>query len=319
MKKNKLLVQILLAFSLWLPLQASQTYGFEFLRTDFSPRMAGMGGAFLTMRGDLNGLSRNPAGLAALTNQQFVFNYANYLLDINGGQASFSTEVPYLKRIAVSVVYMDYGNFEETDQYAVSTGQTFSASDFALALTQAGHLDASFSYGITSKLVYSSIQNYNATALLFDFGLLYKAGFEKDLYFAVTLTNLGWNLDTYAGTKSPLPTSLNVGFSKKLAHLPLEVSAQLYDLNRSSANWYDRFKRFSAGGEFRLSEHLHLRFGYNHEQHQSLQTESASQGNFGGISAGVGLFWKNFRFDYAFTNFEYLGTVHRIGISGKLH
>ena len=297
---------------------AGNTAGFEFLRTDFSARQAALGSAFLTVRGDLNGLGLNPAGLAYLDEQrQFTFNYTNYLIDINGGMGAYTQKVPYLKRVAVSITYMDYGRFDETDQFAVKTGRTFSANDLALALTQADHLDENFSYGLSTKLAYSKIDQYTAMAWLFDFGLLYKATFESELYFAVTLQNLGWQLDTYAGNKETLPTSFNVGVSKKLAHLPLEVSFRLLKLNVGTEKWYDRFKRFSVGGEFRLSEHLHLRLGYDNEQHQSLQSAITTQGKFAGLSAGVGIFVKKFRIDYAYSNFEFLGNVHRFGITGN--
>ncbi len=304
------------------PLKAGNTAGFEFLRTDFSARSAALASAFLTMRADLDGLPINPAGLAFVANRPFSFNYTNYLLDINGGSVAYSQTVPYLKRIAVTVTYLDYGQFDETDRFAVQTGRTFSANDFALTITQADHLDQNFSYGVSTKLAYSKIDAYTAAAWLFDFGLIYKAPFEKDLYFAATLLNVGWQFNSYSESsniKEPLPTSLNVGVSKKLAHLPLELSVRLQKLNEYAENWYDRFKRFSIGGEFRLSSHLHLRLGYNHEQHESLQSEVTTQGKFAGISAGLGLFVKNFRIDYAFSNFEFLGNVHRFGISGSFH
>ncbi|MHB2150902.1 type IX secretion system protein PorQ [Calditrichota bacterium LG25] len=319
---NKWFCTLVVVMSFSWALQAGNTAGFEFLRTDFSARSSGLASACLTMRADLEGLALNPAGLAYLSERKFAFNYTNYLLDINGGTVAYSQQVPYLKRVAVSITYLDYGQFDETDRFAVSTGNTFSANDIALAVTQADHLDQNFSYGITTKFAYSRIADYTATAWLFDFGLLYRATFESELYFAVTLQNLGWQLNSYSAAtniKEPMPTSLNVGVSKKLAHLPLEVSFRIQKLNESSEKWYDRFKRFSVGGEFRLSDHFHFRLGYNHEQHESLQSDVTTQGKFAGISLGVGIFVKKFRIDYAFSNFEFLGNVHRFGISGSLN
>ncbi len=298
---------------------AGLTSGFSFLSTDFSPRSAAMGSAFMTMRGDLNTININPAGLVSVDGKRFFFNYTNYLLDINGGQAAYSFNAPYLHRVAVAVTYMDYGNFEATDQYAVPTGESFSAHDFALTLTQAGNLDSHFSYGVSAKYAFSQIEKYSAQAIAFDFGLQYAAPFEKDLYFAVTLLNTGWNVKKYGNVKEPLPNMLNIGVSKKLAHLPLEVSVMLRGLNQDSKEWYDRFKRFSAGGELTLSKHLRLRLGYNHTLHQDLETGSTSQGNFGGVSGGLAIYWKSFRFDYAYSNLQDLGSIHRFGVSGSIH
>lgn len=298
---------------------AGITSGFEFLNTDFSPRSSAMASAFITMRGDLNALSVNPAGLADVQGRPFFFNYTKYLLDINGGQAAYSFKAPYLDRVAVAVSYMNYGNFEETDQYAVPTGQTFSANDFALELAQAGPLGEGFNYGIGLKYAYSKIENYSAQALAFDFGLSYSIPFQKNLHLGITLLNLGWNVKTYNGIHESLPTALNVGISKRLEHLPLELSVMLRGLNQDSENWYDRVKRFSAGGELTLSSHLRVRLGYNHTLHQDLETNSTAQSNFGGVSGGLSIYWKSFRFDYAYSNFSDLGNVHRFGISGLLH
>jgi hypothetical protein len=298
---------------------AGLTSGFSFLSTDFSPRSAAMGSAFITMRGDLNTLNLNPAGLVSVKGKPFLFNYTNYLLDINGGQAAYSFIAPYLQRVAVAVSYMDYGDFKATDQYATPTGESFSAHDFALTLTQAGNLDRYFSYGVSAKYAFSQIENYTAQALAFDFGLQYAAPFENDLFFAVTLLNTGWNVKRYSNVKESLPTMLNVGVSKKLAHLPLEVSVMLRGLNQDSGEWYDRLKRFSAGGELTLSKHLRLRLGYNHSLHQDLETSATAQGNFGGVSGGMAIYWKSFRFDYAYSNLQDLGSVHRFGISGYIH
>ncbi len=297
---------------------AGLTSGFSFLSTDFSPRSAALGSAFMTMRGDLNTLGLNPAGLAAVQGRPFVFNYTHYLLDINGGQVAYSFNAPYLQRVAVAVTYMDYGSFEATDQYAVSTGESFTAHDFALTLSQSGHLDRHFSYGVSVKYAFSQIEEYTAQAIAFDFGLLYAVPFQKDLFLAVTLLNTGWNVKQYGQVKESLPTTLNVGFSKKLAHLPLEISVMWHGLNRDSEKWFNRFERFSAGGELTLSKHLRLRLGYNHTLHQDLETSSTAQGNFGGVSGGLAIYWKSFRFDYAFSNMQDLGNIHRFGISGRI-
>jgi hypothetical protein len=298
---------------------AGVTSGFAFLNTDYSPRSAAMGSAFITMSNDLNAIAINPAGLAKVEGRPFIFNYANYLLDINGGQAAYSFVAPYLKRVAVAVRYMNYGQFEETDQNALPTGKSFSANDFALELFQAGDLGNGFLYGVGLSYAYSQIENYNAQAITFSFGLHYTVPFQKNLYVAATLRNLGWNVESYGGLKESVPTTFNLGVSKKLEHLPLEISVMLHGLNRAADQWYDRLKRFSAGGELTLSPHLRLRLGYSHALHQDLETSSTAQTNFGGISGGLSIYWKAFRFDYAYSNFSDLGNIHRFGISGSIH
>jgi len=113
-----------------------------------------------------------------------------------------------------------------------------------------------------------------------------------------------------------LPQTLRIGGSKKLAHLPLEISLSLNDITQQADTFADYFKRFSIGGEFRVSEMLRLRLGYDYDLHDGL-TNSTDE-KFGGLAGGAGVVWKQFRFDYAYSNLSVLGNIHRFGFSGTL-
>jgi hypothetical protein len=292
------------------------TSGFEFLRTDFSARSSAMGGAFVAMRGDINGVFHNPAGLAYTSERQFTFNYVSYLLDINGGQAGYSQRLNNLGQISAALLYFDYGAFDETDEFAQKTGRSYGASDIAIALSYADILEEYFSYGVSIKYVHSKIDEWTANALAFDFGLLYEAPFEEDLFFGISLLNVGKTMSAFVDTKESLPLSLRIGFAKKLAHLPLEFNASLNDLNVREDSIWDRLKKFSLGGEFTLSQLLRLRLGYDNDLHQGLDTGSGA--GFAGISLGFGLLWNDYRFDYSFSSFGDLGATHRFGFYGSL-
>lgn len=292
------------------------TSGFEYLRTDFSPRTTAMSGAFVAVNGDLSAMFVNPAGLASVNQKQFTFNYTNYLLDISGGMAAYAQRLESLGVLSIGLVYMNYGEFQQTDEDANLIGNTFSANDIALGLGIANHLDDHFSYGLNLKYAFSQIHDYNASAVALDFGLIYAAPFEENLNIALSVTNIGSNIKYYESTKESLPLNISLGFSKILAHLPLEIAASLNNINVQADDLVGRIKRFSIGGEFRLSELLRLRLGYNN----GLNRNFAETGNekFGGISGGLGIYWKNLRFDYAYSSFSLLGGVHRFGITGSL-
>jgi hypothetical protein len=123
-------------------------------------------------------------------------------------------------------------------------------------------------------------------------------------------------VEYYANTQENLPLTMRLGFSKKLEHLPLEIAASLLDMN-SAESLGDLVKQFSIGGEFRLSESLRLRLGYNNRLHSDLKRNSA-ESQFGGVSGGLGIFVKNFRIDYSYSNYNLLGNTHRFGITGNL-
>jgi hypothetical protein len=302
--------------SLWA--ENSLTSSFEFLRTDFSPRTAAMSNSFTALRGDINGQFINPAGLAYVEQRQYYFNYTNYLLDINGGAAGYAHLHPGFGTLSVGLVYMDYGTFTETDEFAVETGNEFSANEIALGVGVSNFLDKNWAYGVNAKYVFSKIADFNASAVALDFGLIYDAPFQDNLHFAFSVLNIGNNFEYYGKRKESLPLSMRLGLTKKLAHLPLELGVSLNDINVTSEDFADRLKRFSIGGEFTLSKSLRLRLGYNNDLKNSLNTENESGSNFGGVSGGLGFYLKRFRFDYSYSSFGLLGSTHRFGIAGWL-
>jgi len=296
-------------------LAADGTAGFEFLRTEYSSRAAGIGRSFVAMRGDVNGLYHNPSSLAFTDQRQFAVNYIDYLIDFGGGFAAYTQRIEGYGQITGSVIWMDYGDFDETDDFAQLTGRTYGAYDLAFAISYAEVLEQYFSYGVTLKYVHSKIDQYTAGAMAFDFGLMYAAPFSQDLYFGLSLLNVGKALDAYIDSKESLPLSLRLGVTKKLEHLPLELSVNLNDLNIDEDSIWDRFAKFSVGGEFTLSKLLRLRLGYENELHSDLDT--GADDGFAGVSLGFGLVWKSYRFDYAFSSMGALGSVNRFGIYGS--
>jgi hypothetical protein len=294
----------------------SGTSGFEFLRIDMNPRSSAMGGAFIAMRGDIAGIFYNPAGMAFTDEEQFTFSYVNYLLDIGGGQAGYTRRLNGLGQISALISYFNYGEFTETNEFATPTGNTFSASDIVFALSYSDYLETHFSYGVSMKYIHSKIDLYTSGAMAFDFGLIYDAPFEDDLYFGISMLNVGKATSAFIDTKEDLPLSLRLGVTKKLAHLPLEFNLAFNDLNVSESSFADRLSKFSIGGEFTISQVIRLRLGYNNEVHKGLDTGTGA--GFSGVSLGFGIYYDKYRFDYGFSSFGDLGSAHRIGFSGAL-
>ncbi len=313
MKKSYLVLAIL--FFVNIAFAGDQlTSAFEFLRTDFNPRTAAMGNAFSTARGDVGSLLINPAGMAYYEADQYMFNFTNYLLDINGGMLAYSQQVENMGVLSASIVYMDFGTIKKTTDIGAEIG-SFEPVNLALVAGWADHFDQGFSYGVNFKYVYSQIQDYNASAIALDFGLIWDVPFEDDLYIGLAVQNLGSNTEYYNKTQENLPFSVRLGVSKKLAHLPLEITVSNTGLN-NIVSFSDVVGQLSVGGEFTISESVRLRMGYDNRLNSDLKT--IEQTNFGGLSGGIGIYVNNFRFDYAYSNYNLLGNTHRFGFSGTL-
>ncbi|GAB4373580.1 MAG: hypothetical protein Kow0042_17540 [Calditrichia bacterium] len=310
----KIAVLTLLFSAMGLFAQSAGTTAFEFLRNQYSPRGASMGGNLVAVKHDIEATLYNPAAMSGATDRQWSLDYTDHLLDFQGGNLAYSQPFRDWGNISMNLVYFNYGSFDETDDFGTKTGATFGASEFAFSVGLSNPLGEGFDYGVGVKFIYSDIQNYNASAVALDLGLIYTVPIVEEMILGASLQNLGITLDNYTDYKEKVPLILKIGFAKKLAHLPLLLTGSLEDLTTSENQFLDRLKKFALGGEFEISEVIRLRLGYQNDMHQSVKP--LGRNIFGGVSAGLGIHWRQFRLDYAYSNFGDLGSQNRIGIRG---
>ena len=303
--KNILIVLILFTFSL----KAQNIY--EFLRLDNSTRAAAVAGGFVANGDDPNVIFYNPAGIKALQNRPASFSFVKHLEDINSASLVYSQEVEGWGRFAAGVQYINYGSFIEADQFANRTGE-FGAGDFAFTLGYANELDKNFFYGVNAKFIYSSIADYSSTGIAADIGLQYHIP-EERWSFGFSILNVGTQLTSYLNTTEDLPVDVRFGFAKTLQNLPLTIFASVNKLNQKYDNFGDRFSQFTLGGEFKLSNTLRLRLGYDNEKRKELKVGTSA--GLAGFNLGVGVKISDYMFDYGFSSMGLIGALHRIGIS----
>lgn len=282
------------------------TIGFQFLRTSVGARPAGMGGAFIAIPGDVHGIYYNPAGLSYVEQPQATFTYHNHLLDLNSGFIGATHPVKGVGVLGYGVLYMDYGKFDKTDIDGQRLGD-FGANSIALSTSLSRTIWKNVSIGISGKYIRAAIESYSSDALATDLAMM--VGFpSQNLYFAAGYYNLGTTLSAFVEHKDPLPAHFRVGFSKRLAHLPLLLSFNLYKFDQEQ--WHG-----SVGGEFTLSNHVLFRIGYDHIG-QEMQV-GTSKDRLAGAALGFGFLYKQYRIDYALTHMGELGTVNRFTLSGQ--
>lgn len=279
--------------------------GYEFLRTHIGARPSAMAGAFICIPGDIHAIYFNPAGLAPISGRLASATYLNHVLDFQSGFVAYTQPIKNLGQMAVGVNYMSYGEFDETDANGQKIG-SFSAGSFAVTTSLGRLINENLMAGLSTKFIYSSIDEYNSTALAIDFGMIYRVPFIEDMNVGFGIFNAGQALTAYMNNKDPLPLNFVLGFSKKLAHLPLEYSA--------TANKYiDDDIQINVGGEFTFTEGVFLRLGYN-----SLGRElkiGADGDQYAGISLGLGLQWQQIQFDYGLSSFGAIGYLNRASFS----
>jgi hypothetical protein len=295
--------------------QTAGTNSFEFLRTQYSPRGAAMGGNLVAVKQDIQSILYNPATLSGNGNRQWSLNYVDHLLDFQAGHLAIALPMTDLSNLHINLIYFNYGSFDETDEFGDATGRTFSASEFALSAGISSSLGLGFDYGIATKFFFSNIDEYNASGIAFDAGLLYTIPALDNLQLGISLLNFGKTLENYTDVQEKLPLMLRFGFAKRLAHLPLLFTGSLNDITEKEDKILDRFKKFAVGGEFDISNVIKFRLGYQNIINQSVKP--LGRNVLSGISLGLGINWRNLRLDYSYSNFGDLGSQNRLGVMGQ--
>lgn len=289
---------------------ASGTAGFEFLRTEVGARASAMGGAFVAVAGDLNNLFYNPGGLAEIRTRGGSVSYLKHLLDFHSGHVVTAFPTNW-GTVGVGINYLNFGEFKRTtrEDPEGTAGETFGANSFALVVGTGSNFRKIISFGANLKYIRSSIDNLASDAFALDFGILAKIPLpNQDFFnFGVSVGNVGQVRQAFISTKDDLPMVIRAGFSKKLAHLPLFFSAQVYKYKDVDLMW-------ALGGEFIISSRTFFRLGYNSigmDQHIG-----TSKDRFAGANVGFGIIWRKYRFDYTLSSIGEVGTLNRIAVTG---
>ena len=288
---------------------------YEFLRNESSSRAAGLGGSFVSFANDPNVIFYNPAGLATVDLRMASFGFLKHLMDVNAGYASYVQQLDFLDGyVGVGIQYYNYGGFEELNETGEKIGD-FNAGDFALSVGYARKTETNFYYGLNLKLIYSSIASMSSAALAGDIGVFYSIP-SDEINIGLSIQNFGVGLKTYNGLSEDLPLDIKIGISKKLEHLPLNINLNFHNLNFSYNDFIERFKAFSVGGEFTLSQYFKLRVGYNNLRRLDLKLGASS--GMAGFSLGLGAEINKYLFDYSFTSYGAIGGLHRINLTTSL-
>jgi hypothetical protein len=311
------LVASLLTIAAILPAH-SQPPGAAFLDISPSPRAYALGGTDGVTSVGAQALDANPANLGLKGEKYQVFTAYQKLLDgTDYGHIAAAASPLFLAdvvdAVGVSVTRLSVGGLAGADASGNLTGTTFSASDMATTLGASRRIGQNLRLGLDLKIIQSSIGSYNSNvALGADLGATYvMTQFENKPMASVGVTNAGQGLKFLSQT-DPLPTTVNLG-----AAIPLKPS--LVVMAEVSRSLYAQTTRVSGGVEWSVGPAA-LRAGYfgvlGAPANLALQDSGRTQQILGGLTAGVGVHWGGFGFDYAMsTQAADYGTTQRASVS----
>lgn len=306
----RLAAVLLLAGTSAATVAAQQATIFPFMRGTISARAAGLAGSTVAMTDDLSMIVINPASLATLEEPAVVGTFIKHVLDINSGYAAYGDEIEDVGHWGVVASYTTYGSFERTNSSGENFG-SFGANDIAIAGTFSKHLDTLISYGVTLKLLHSTLDDMASTAIAVDAGLLFQIP-ESRTNVGISLLNAGAQLSTYDGTTDRLPIDLRIGVNHRLKGLPLLVNASINHLTDDVDSFFDRFLNFSVGGELYIGKAVRARVGYDNATRNLSGVNVATQ--LTGVSGGIGVYLETFNIDYALSSLGSSAFLHRVSL-----
>jgi hypothetical protein len=317
---------------------------YQFLNLNSSARVASLGGNQIAVKDNDPFLAAdNPSLLNSKMSNKLAFTYLNYLADVSSGYVSYTKHYDSLGTFNLGIQYVDYGTFDETDEGGNNLG-TFTAGEYAFVMGYGREIDSNFSVGANLKTIYSSFYDYNSLGLAADLGITYYNS-RRQITLALVGKNMGTQLQTYTDDNNEsLPFDLQLGFSKRLAKVPLRFSVIAHQLHnwdltytnpaqeiaeesilgnesdtekKSNDGFFENLGRHMIfNTEFLISENFNIRLGYNYLRRAELRIDE-KLGTVG-ISWGFGMRISKFHISYGRSAYHQAGATNTFSVSTRL-
>jgi long-subunit fatty acid transport protein len=284
---------------------AAGTAGFDFLRVTPTAREAAMGGTAIGAGDGPMSFWYSPAHSAGSA-QRAQVSYLNYVAGIQSGALAYSRPVGQDFGLGLGLVFTSSGTMKRTNEYGEQLG-TFGASFAGLNVGGAMDLGGGVRVGASIQGLYGSIDTF------FSLGVAASAGAAVDLPLkglsaGLSVRNAGFEAKPYRSSRDPLPLDIGAG----LAYRPSPSLALAVDVHKP----IDNRVNFGFGIEGWVGQYLVLRGGYS-SLGVDLQTGGSSD-ILAGLCGGLGVRYKGYQLDYAFTPMLPLGVTHRVSLSFSL-
>lgn len=311
----------------------AQTYkagltGASFLKIDVGAREAALGTAVTSLRGDVNLMFYNPAGIALKDEMgQASFNYNKWIADLSHNSAAVSYNWQDVGTIGVGFLMFGVNDIvADRDTYTdpvlrslqidQNTSSTYDYKDMAIQVSFARYVMDSFSLGITLKGVFENVDGMSLSAFALDFGSVYNIGI-LDWTIAARFNNLGSDLKYY-----DIAFGLPLTFSIGTAIVPLKLDEGKLMISIDATKAQDGPQYFFAGGEVTVMDVFMLRGGYKFNyagtDDGGTTSRAAIDNTIEGFSAGAGVIAEvsgiKIGVDYAYTKMSLLDNVHRFSL-----
>jgi hypothetical protein len=287
----------------------------QFLKIGVGGRAAALGESFIAISDDASALYWNPAGLAQFDKNQLIISHNIWVVDINHDFIGIVYHLDSDNSFGASLTAVTMDDMPVTTEFApFGNGEYFGFSDIAVSVSYARKMTQQFSFGGTVKYVEETLDKIKMRGVMIDLGTYYRTGLGSTR-FAVTVSNFGSELAPdgeviLVGNRTNSdwqsfapPTIFRIGF----AFEPFENEEHRVTTSIQLNHPNDNSENIVVGAEYAWQKMFFLRGGYKFnvdEQNYSF-----------GLGLNVPISLAEFTLDYAFTNFQRLGSAHRLSIT----
>lgn len=320
----KRLIVFILAVFVVLDGIAQQNAGtYAFANANSFARVAALGGTSLPLYdSDLQVGLYNPSVITPDMHNCLTATYVDYFSDINLATVQYSRTFNKAGSFLATVEYHNYGKMFEASESGV-LGDRFSCNDFVITTGWGRQLGEKWSIGANFKFMGLQYESYHAGAIAVDVA----GSFHTENGWVVSLAarNVGMQLYNNFDTRfSPVPFKLELGASKRLAHLPLTIIVVYDDIQKwdkvysDPLHLYDKYDESTGqvveekkgvkfaknlmshivvGGELNIGKHFALRGAFNYGQRRLLRAPETR--SLVGFSVGMSLKVKMIEISYS--------------------
>lgn len=295
-----------------------------------------MGGAFVGIANDASTLYWNVGGIATLDQYEAILVHTNWIADTKFDYAGLVIPLGDIGNFGLSFTSLTMEDMKvRTVELPDGTGENFSASDIAIALSFARKFTDRFSIGITAKYIEQSIWHMSSSAIAIDAGTVFRTDLLGGMTIGAVISNFGTSMrldgrdtrnfirvdETKQGSNDRIPTNIDLDSwdLPLFFQIGVSTSAFQYDnykliVSADAVVPNNNYRSLNVGAEFSFMEYFSIRGGYN-----SLFLQDSE----GGLSVGAGVNSKMLlstaivKFDYAFRDFGKLKNVHSFSVGIK--
>ncbi|MBD3284800.1 PorV/PorQ family protein [candidate division WOR-3 bacterium] len=272
---------------------------FTLMETGFGAYGPAIGGCGTAWSGDASNMWYNPAGLEGLRRGEVMLGYRLWLASIHDEFIGFAWPT---KRVTFgAAAFYSLTGVQTWGDDNTPQGKVYPQSmviDFAFAYS----FNRSLSAGLGGKFLYENLIEVTGKGAVFDAGLRWQPA--KWIAVGAVLRNIGAEIN-YGQINTRVPFGGSVGLNLQV--LP-STSLSLSVGGTNDAGFDAR-----TGVEVRPHEIISIRAGTR------FNSTSSYWGFWAVPSVGLGLYWKEYRIDYAFVPYGPLGVTNSLAVSRYLN